>query len=114
MRYVTLYNDKSGRYVSSASAGDGRALDVEELYRCLENQPYACFLRLIGSNYNTEPTKTAKVYTFVFPVKLKPDGSTDLVVIDAAILTRPSSLSAPPMWNSALCCRTAWAAWWRK
>lgn len=82
MRYVTLYNDRSGRYVSSASAGDGSALDVEELYGYLENQPYACFLRLIGSNYNTEPTKTAKVYTFVFPVKLKPDGSTDLVVID--------------------------------
>ena len=82
MRYVTLYNDLSGRFVSSASAGMGTVLDVENLYALLEGRPYACFLRMIGSNYNTQPTKSTMVYSFVFPVKLKPDGSTDLVIID--------------------------------
>lgn len=82
MRYITLYNDLSGRYVSSASAGEGAALDVDELYTLLEGRSYACFLRMIGSNYNTQPTKSARVYSFVFPVRLKPDGSTDLVIID--------------------------------
>lgn len=82
MRYITLYNDLSGRYVSSASAGVGSTLDVDELYTLLEGRPYACFLRMIGSNYNTQPTKSVRVYSFVFPVRLKPDGSTDLVIID--------------------------------
>ncbi len=82
MRYITLYNDLSDRYVSSASAGSGGMLDVDRLYEYLENRPYACFLRPIGSSYDTQPQKSARVYTFVFPVKLKPDGSTDLVVID--------------------------------
>lgn len=82
MRYITLYNDASGRFVSSASAGSGSDLSAQEFFQQLGNRSYACYFRPIGASYNTQKEKSAKVYTFVFPVQLKPDGSTDLVIID--------------------------------
>jgi len=82
MRYITLYNDTNKRFVSSAYAGYDSDLEVEEFYRRLGDEPYACYLRQIGADYNVQKTKKAKAYTFVFPVTLNPNGSRDLVIID--------------------------------
>lgn len=82
MRYITLYNADSRRFVSSAYAGYDTDLDVEEFYHRLDGNPYVCYLRPIGADYNVQKTKTAKAYTFVFPVQMKADASTCLVIID--------------------------------
>lgn len=82
MRYITLYNADSRRFVSSAYAGYDTDLDVEEFYRRLDGNPYVCYLRPIGAAYNVQKTKTAKAYTFVFPVRMKAEASTCLVIID--------------------------------
>lgn len=81
-RYITIYNNTSGRFVSSACAGDGAELNIDALYNKLGDQSYVCFLRNIGASYNTQPHKTVTVYTFIFPISLKTNGTTDLVIID--------------------------------
>ncbi len=81
-RYITIYNDTSRRFVSSACAGSAEELDIDSFYDMLGDQPYVCYLRNTGASYNTQPHKTVTVYTFIFPIRLKVNGTTDLVIID--------------------------------
>ncbi|WP_322173095.1 helix-turn-helix domain-containing protein [Acutalibacter caecimuris] len=83
LRYITLYNDTSKRFVSSAYAGDDIKLNAQEFYAHLGDQAYACYFRPIGDSYNVQPNKNAMAYTFVFRIRLKPNNtSSDLVIID--------------------------------
>lgn len=82
LRYISLYNDTSKRFVSSAYAGAAEVLEPQEYYDRLGDLPYACYFRPIGQDYNVQASKNATVYTFVFRINLKPNSSTDLVVID--------------------------------
>lgn len=83
LRYITLYNNTSKRFVSSGYAGDDVKLNAQEFYDRLDGQPYVCYFRPIGDAYNVQPNKKAMAYTFVFPVRLKPNSPTaDLVIID--------------------------------
>lgn len=83
LRFITLYNDTSKRFVSSGYAGDDIKLNAQEFYDRLGDQPYVCFFRPIGDAYNVQLNKKAMAYTFVFRINLKPNsGSSDLVIID--------------------------------
>lgn len=83
LRYITLYNDTSKRFVSSAYAGDDIKLNVWEFYERLGSEPFTCYFRPIGDSYNVQPSKKAMVYTFVFRINLKPNSQfSDLVIID--------------------------------
>lgn len=81
LRYITIYNEATGRYVSSCTAGDGSAVQADQFYAQLDGSGYACLLRPIGESYNTQPRKDALVYTFIFSI-LGRDGTTNLVVLD--------------------------------
>ena len=83
LRYITLYNNTSKRFVSSGYAGDDVKLNAQEFYDRLGDQPYVCYFRPIGDSYNVQASKKTMAYTFVFRVQLKPTSSTsDLVIID--------------------------------
>lgn len=82
LRYITLYNHSSNRFVSSSYAGYGEELKLEECYQRLGTQAYVCYLRRVGESYNVQESKTKLVYTFVFPISLKTGDSSDLVIID--------------------------------
>jgi len=71
LRYITLYNHSSNRFVSSSYAGYGEELKLEECYQRLGTQAYVCYLRRVGESYNVQESKTKLVYTFVFPISLK-------------------------------------------
>lgn len=81
LRYVTLYNEKTERFVSSGTAGEGDDIQAQELFEWLDGSSGACVLRSIGDNYNTQPTKDALVYTFIFSIPSQ-NGSTNLVIMD--------------------------------
>lgn len=83
LRYITLYNDTSKRFVSSGYAGDDIKLNAQEFYDRLGDQPYVCYFRPVGDAYNVQTSKKAMVYTFIFRLQLKPNAvSSDLVIID--------------------------------
>ncbi len=84
LRYVTLYNGTSKRFVSNTYAGDDKKLNAQEFYDMLEDgQPYACCFRSVGGAYNVSPSKNVKVYTFVFRIQLNPNSeNADLIIID--------------------------------
>lgn len=82
MRYITLYNDTSKRFVSSSDAGYGNELGADEIYAKLGSSPYTCFLRLVGSVHVTQHEKKLQTYAFVFPIEINKNGSKDLLIID--------------------------------
>lgn len=82
LRYITLYNDTSKRFISTSSAGSGNELEVAILYNYLGQSPYVCFVRQVGASYNTQEYKSVSVYTFVFRLNVKTEGASDLVIID--------------------------------
>lgn len=81
IRYITLYNTATGHFVSSSSAGFGEELLADTIFDVPEGDAFFCFLRPIGSSYNTQAVKSVMVYTFVFPVQLTAQ-ETDYIIID--------------------------------
>ncbi len=82
LRYITLYNSATNRFVSSAYAGYSDEMDIQTLYEHLDYLPYVCFYRPIGAEFNVQQNKTAMVYTFIFRIVLTGNNSQDLVVLD--------------------------------
>ena len=83
VRYVSFYNCASNRFVSSSTAGFLSAEDVEYYYRTHTDDLLGiCTLRLIGSAYATQPTKTKYVYSFIIPIRVRNAGDPDLAIID--------------------------------
>lgn len=82
VRFVTLYNDTSKRFVSCTFAGQEELLNSGNYYNRLGDQPYVCYFREVGKYYSTQTSNTDMAYTFVFPLRLKPNSSADLVIID--------------------------------
>ena len=82
LRYITLYNNTSRRFISTSCAGTGDELGAAVLYNYLGQSPYACFVRQVGNSYNTQKSETVTVYTFVFRLNVKTGAPGDLVVLD--------------------------------
>lgn len=82
MRYITLYNSTSKRFVSSSDAGYDTDLGADEIYKQLSDKPYACILRYVGSIHVTQREKKLQTYAFVFPVHVNPRGEGDFLIID--------------------------------
>lgn len=82
LRHITLYNSTNRRFVSSSCAGDGNALKAEDFYTRLAEKPYVCFYRQTGAEFTIQPNRTVPVFTFVFPIRMKADHTTDLAIID--------------------------------
>lgn len=82
MRYLTLYNNTNKRFVSSSDAGSAESLNTDELYKNLGNKYYACYLRNVGAAHLTQRNKSEQTYAFVFPVRINPNGSEDLLIVD--------------------------------
>lgn len=82
LRHITLYNSTNHRFVSSSCAGDALALHVDDFYTRLAESPYVCFYRRVGAEYTIQEDRTVPVFTFVFPIRMKSDRSTDLAIID--------------------------------
>lgn len=82
MRYITLYNNTSKRFVSSSDAGFADTLGADEIYEQLGSSPYTCLLRYVGSVHVTQSEKKLQTYAFVFPIQINKNGSTDLLIID--------------------------------
>ncbi len=83
VRYVGLYNSASNRFLSSSAVGFLSEDDVDYYYGALEGtNGETCTLRLIGASYSTQPNKTKVVYTFLFSVRLRNSGESDLVIVD--------------------------------
>ena len=84
VRYVSLYNSASNRFVSSSTADFLTDSDIQYYYTALSGTEYTdiCMLRLIGPDYATQPMRTKYVYSFVFQVQVRNGGTPDLVIID--------------------------------
>lgn len=82
MRYITLYNSTSKRFVSSSDAGYDTDLGANEIYSQLGSKPYACFVRNVGSVHVTQKEKKLQTYSFVFPVGVNPRSTGDFLIID--------------------------------
>lgn len=82
IRYVSFYNSESERFLSSSYAGYLTNSEIEILYNQVSSAQDACFVRRIGANYYTQTEKRATVYTFVFKLKIRPNSTNDLIIID--------------------------------
>lgn len=84
IRYVSLYNSASNRFVSSSTADFLTDTDIQYYYDTLgESLNDTCALRLIGPNYATQPIKTQYVYSFIFKLRVRSSSSTpDLAIVD--------------------------------
>lgn len=84
IRYVSLYNSASNRFVSSSTADFLSDEDIAYYYASLADMRYTdtCTLRLIGPDYPTQQMRTKYVYSFVFQVQIRNSGTPDLIIID--------------------------------
>lgn len=82
IRYITLYNAKTGRFVGNSYAGEEDVLEVEQFYEHLEEgSSYGCFYRSVGVDYSVQQKMKVNVFTFVFPLNLE-NGQNNLVILD--------------------------------
>ena len=82
IRYITLYNAKTERFVGNSYAGEADVLGVEQFYEHLqEGSSYGCFYRSVGVDYSVQEKMKLDVFTFVFPLSLE-NGQENLVILD--------------------------------
>lgn len=84
VRYVSLYNSTSNRFVSSSTSDFLTDEDITYYRSALADMKYTdtCTLRLIGPNYATQSMRTKYVYSFIFQVDIRNSGTPDLIIID--------------------------------
>lgn len=82
MRYVSLYNSETKRFLSSSYAGVLPEDEIEFYYEKLGNKTRACIFRNVGANYYAQSYKQATAYTFIYKITVRPGGSPDLILID--------------------------------
>lgn len=83
VRYVNFYNSASNRFISSSTVDFLSDADIDYYHKLLDGTSGDnCTMRLIGSYYATQDFKSRYVYSFIFEIRVRNSGSTDLAIVD--------------------------------